>query len=515
MRRILAFVLCLCLLAAAFPVSAEPETQEGRICQDIADHYVQILKSTNRASLQGYCGLMASWQLFYLGVNDWVMSHHGKDQFDAYCKIAVTSGGHPVKTYSFQDYTLEEALDTITKNGTQDVYNLLVGFEKTSTALGSIYGHSLVIYAILDGVVYFTESYNTPLGRAGTPYCITIEEFVEYYDRWTVFEGIAVFGKKGYVANCKAYAANLFGEAAAQIPMYSQPCTPQTPDAGSQLVRTIGMGERLWVNALYENPEGERYYQIDDSGTPGYVAAEQVIPVRFNYEDVEISNLLISERMKPGGKYDLTGRIASQYSTIDAVELTVTDSGGNVVLNHALAKHSGVYDLESDTFRMLADFRELEKGGYTVTVEAEGANYYVQGGQLRTDSQRVQLVYHWLQVGDVSESPPEEPAQPQPIPDGWVYQNDTWYFYEQGVPRSGWYCYHGADYYLNPDGSVTTGWAVINGKSRFFSDTGSMRTGWIDTEAGRMYLMSNGAPAIGKRTVDGVEYEFDPEGYLQ
>ena len=153
-KRIWALALCICLLASAFPVGAADETEESRICQDIVDDYVSILENTNMASLQGYCGLMASWQLYFLGVNDWVMSHHGKNQFDAYCKIAVTSGGHQVTTFSYQDYTLEEALNAATKNGTRDVYNILVGFEKTNTALGSVFGHALVIYAILDGTVY-------------------------------------------------------------------------------------------------------------------------------------------------------------------------------------------------------------------------------------------------------------------------------------------------------------------------------------------------------------------------
>jgi len=104
-------LLVLCLLLSAFPVHAAPETEAGQVCQDMIDDYRDILKNTNMASLQGYCGLMASWQLYFLGVNDWVMSHHGKDQYDAYYDAAVTSGGHSVKAYSAANYTLEEALN--------------------------------------------------------------------------------------------------------------------------------------------------------------------------------------------------------------------------------------------------------------------------------------------------------------------------------------------------------------------------------------------------------------------
>ena len=42
-----------------------------------------------------------------------------------------------------------------------------------------------------------------------------------------------------------------------------------------------------------------------------------------------------------------------------------------------------------------------------------------------------------------------------------------------------------------------------------------MRTGWMKTEAGTLYLMSNGAPAIGQRTIDGKAYFFDQNGIMQ
>lgn len=511
-KRILAFLLCLCLAASALPVSAAPQTEEGRICQAIIDDYCEILRDTKMESLQGYCGLMASWQLYLLGVNDWVMSHHGKDQFDAYCDMAVTSGGHQVKTYSYRDYTLEEALNAITKNGTWDAYNILVGFEKTSTALGSVYGHSLVIYAILDGIVYFTEGFSTSMGSAGSPFQVTIEEFVDYYDDWTVFEGIAVFGKKGYVANCSAYATNVFLEVTQQTTLYSQPCAPG--QAESEALRTVMAGERLWANALYENPQGQIFYQIDDSGTAGYIPAEAVTPFYFNYEDVGISNLQIPEELAEGEKGKITGRIASEYGAMGAVEMTLTDENGSLIFSHALAKRSGVYDLESDTFSKLMDLSGLEAGTYTFTIQAEGIDHYVHDGKILSDSQTIELVNSRICVGGATPSDVQQTQTPT-VKDGWVWENKTWYYYEDGVPRTGWYCYHGGDYYLKADGSVTTGWAKINGKYRYFSDTGSMRTGWMETQAGTLYLMSNGAPATGRRTIDGKDYFFDENGILQ
>ncbi len=513
MKRAICLLLSVVLLLAAMPVQAADESKVSQICQAIVDDHANILRYTDLSSLAGRCGLMASWQMYILGINSWVIGHHGKDQYDAYKDITVTSGGHRAKAYSARDYTLEEALNTASKNGTWDVYNILVGFQQTNTQQGSVYGHSVVIYGILDGVVYYTEGYNTPMGRAGTPYRLTIREFAEYYAPWTVFEGIVVFGKKGYIANCTEYATNLYAQALEQTPLYSQPCQPGTADAGSELLRTVPAGERLWVNALWENPQGELYYQADDGYMAGYIQAEAVQPIHFVYTDIGITNAQIPADLEEGDK--LTGRIASEYSAIDAVWVEVTDPQGQVLLNHGLAKLSGVYDLESDTFSKVVNLRSLEAGNYIFNIHADGLNHYVRNGRVVADRQQRHLVQSPFRVGQTEAFSLPEPVPETEIPDGWIWKNGTWYYYKQGVPRTGWYCSDGADYYLRPDGSVTTGWAKINGKLRYFSNTGCMRTGWILGAEGQMYLMPNGAPATGWCTVDGQKYRFDEKGILQ
>lgn len=513
-KRIFVLALCLCLLVGAIPVQAQESDKVSQVCQDIVDDYRSILRYTNMSSLAGWCGLMASWQMYFLGINSWVVGHHGKDQYDAYENVTVTSGGHKVKAYSAKDYTLDEALNTISKNGSWDVYNILVGFQKTSTQLGSIYGHSLVIYAILDGIVYYSEGYNTSMGRAGTPYKVTIEEFVDYYDDWTVFEGLIVFGKKGYVANCTEYATNMYARVTKPAQLYSQPCLPGEADEESEVLRTVPAGERIWINALLENPGGEFYYQVDDGYQAGYILAENAEPVRFVYEDIGITNVQNPVDMEKGENCKITGRIASEFSTMGAVRMEVTDTQGNIVLNHGLAKLSGVYDLEGDTFSRAVKFGYLEDGNYIYNIYADGLNFYVRDGEVVSDYQQVHLVQSLFRVGVAeSYSLPKQTEEETPL-DGWVWDG-TWYYYEDGQTRTGWYCSGGADYYLKEDGSVTIGWATINGKLRYFSNTGCMRTGWIETDTGKMYLMSNGAPAVGKRTIDGTEYVFDQEGILK
>lgn len=514
-KRIVALVLCFALCVAVLPPKVRAWSMADAICQTMEEDYRTILRSTNRSSLGGYCGLAASWQLYMMGVNDWVVSYHGRDQYDAYKNVAFTSGGHRVKAYSASDYDLESALLAVSKNGTYDVYNILVGFQRTKTQLGSIYGHSMVIYAILDGIVYFCESYGTPFGKAGRALHATIEEFAKYYNGRGQFEGLIYFGGKGYVAGCGQYATNMYVETDREVPMYSQPCEPGTEESDCTFIRTVSKGERLWANALFENPMGEFYYQIDDRGEAGYVPAEAVSPFRFVYEDIGISDVQNPSDMKVGKTCKIKGRIASEYSTMGAVRMVVTDSAGTVILNHALSKVSGVYDLEHNSFSWAVKFNYLEEGTYIYNIYADGLNFYYKDGQLQSDNREIHLVQSAFRVGESPEIFLEELPEPEKeTTDGWMRREGTWYCYEGSAPRTGWYCYHGGDYYLQPDGSVTTGWAEINGKMRYFSSTGCMRTGWMETEEGRMYLQFNGVPAVGERVIDGEEYQFDESGYL-
>lgn len=401
-KRIVALFLCLALCITALPVTAfAAEAESDRISKQITSDYKNILRYTNRRNLSGYCGLMASWQLYFLGVNSWVVSYHGKNQFDAYKDVAVTSGGHRVKAYAAYDYTLEDALMKVSKNGTYDVYNILVGFQKTNTAMGRYYGHSVVIYAILDGIVYFTEGFNTPMGGAGRPYTMTIKKFADYYNKKGQFEGIIYFGRKGYVANCNEYATNMYAEVTASTPMYTDPCVPGTPDSDSQFIRTANYGERLWVNGVYENPQGEFYYQIGDEA--GYISAADATPFRFIYEDIGIADAQNPVDLEPGKTCKIKGRVAAEYSTMGAVRMVVTDGAGEIILNHALAKLSGVYDLESDTFSKAVKFNYLDEGAYIYSIYADGLNFYVKNGQVASDSREILLTRSVFRVGDAPE----------------------------------------------------------------------------------------------------------------
>lgn len=514
-KRITALILSLLLVVAALPLgaSAAPNNKVQQVRKQIQQHYYRALSASGKDSLHGYCGLLASYQLAYLGINKWAIMGNGNDQYDFYKDLEYTDQGYRVKAYSAENYTLEEALNTASRNGTRDVYNILVGFQKTSTAAGSRYGHAVVIYAILDGMVYFTESYGFALcPYAGYAASCSIEAFAEYYGGWTQFEGIVVFGQKEYLDNCTEYASYMYVKAQDGAVLYNQPGVPESAEAKIEAVRQVEPGERLLVTALYENTLGQYYYQVVDSGVVCYISAEQAAPERFNTEDITVSDASVPNGLPGGSDFSLAGEVSSVYSAIGSIQISVLDQNGQECLSHSLSKDIGIYDLNKDGFNDALDFSNLENGVYTFQLTAEALCNYVENGQILTKRQLATLCSVSFKVGEAGQE--AKPEQNAPVLNGWVLESGNWYYYEEGAPRTGWFCYEGVTYYLLENGAAATGWAEINGKERFFSDTGAMRTGWIDTETGSKYLLSNGEAARGWRTIHEQLYYFDENGFM-
>lgn len=515
-RRILSLVLAVLLLTAVLPVFASAEANTQAISGILTQEYKRALRGSGRRSMKGYCGLMTSWQLYIRGINTSLTVCDGKNQYDKYCNMEYTSGGYKVTPYPVSEYSLEEALNAVSHDGTRDVFNILVGFQKTNTDMGRIYGHCLMIYAIVDGIVYFNESFSCSLQRKeGNMITCTIEEFANFYNRWARFEGIVVFGNKGYTQSCQEYATHMFVQTNRQTGLYTDPCFPGTEGSNSQIIRTIISGERLQVTALYENPQGQYFYRVDDGGTMGYILARRAGVLMFDYEDVLLEEAAVPQTLTPGGGFILQGEVHAINTGVTSLSVSVTDWQGQTLMSHSVVKTSGFYDLKDDGFDDRMTFSQLAEGPYIFQVTAETENHYIEDGKILVDESVATVYSDTFWVGQALTASGTEPSVAGiQREDGWFYEDGTWYLYEQGAPRTGWFCQDGVDYYLQPDGSVTTGWATINGKDRLFTATGAMRTGWVETEEGTMYMLSNGVAACGWRTIDKARYCFDDKGIM-
>lgn len=503
-KRIVAGLLCLLMVVAMLPfgASAASEVEKQRIKRTIIDDYQTTRFATQKFNLGGYCGLMSSWQLYYRGINTYPLINDGNRQFDCYKDMEKTSGGYRVKAYSAKNYTLAGALNEVSENGTRDVYNILVGFQRTNTVEGAIYGHALLIYAILDGMVYFTEGFRTSMGTvSGEPICISIADFVRYYDDWTVFEGIIVFGQGGYTDSCTIYACNMLAETVQQTQLLSQPA-PQGQEQ-SRVLRTVRSGERMLVTGLYQDPAKRYYYQVDDSGTIGYMYAAMLTPEQFLWDSIQLYNRGLAK-----------GTVYGEYTEAMSVYAEVQRLDQFISRSQTLTKRSGNYDLKKDFYEKVLNLSTLPEGAYRWLIRATGRNFYILNNQLAMVKKDIELVNEGFHVGKPSTVIPEELPVEEPIPEGWFYREGKLYCYQNGAPVTGWLSYHGVDYYLQEDGSVTKGWAEIDGKERFFSKTGAMRSGWIYTKEGTYYLLEAGIRAKGVCSIDDKQYVFTDTGVL-
>lgn len=200
------FVSTMMTAAAIFTVLALPASaKEARLADAynltpdeliarIGETYDEARYLAGRRNFDGKCSTLVNCSTLALGIQSVRFDGDGRDEYDLYDNVSRTDGGYDVVRYPASQYTLEAALNAISENGTRDVYNIIVGFEGGRTASSSKYGHTCFIHGIVDGMVYYCESYGLYLNGTyypeGEPIVCSIREFANYYGKWAYFEGV-------------------------------------------------------------------------------------------------------------------------------------------------------------------------------------------------------------------------------------------------------------------------------------------------------------------------------------
>ena len=391
LRRLSLILTVVMILGAVLsaPVSASPTTA-AQIKQQIAATYKKSKAFYGWDSFHGFCGALVNAQLYLLGITDTVLGVDGRDAFDTFKRLSVTSGGFGVKAYPAGLYSLKSALNAITKNGTADAYNILVGFQKTPSVLGRRYGHAVVIHAILDGTVYFVESYNVTINgvyyKEGTPLTASIEDFAAYYaDTTTQFDGVIHFGLKTYADSCTEYPSNATGTVVAEGNIWSQPCEDGVNGA-SQIMGQLTAGQQVEITGLYLNTENQYWYELS-GGEGGYVPVEMLSIAQLRYEDVKLSNVAAPTVLTKGRSFSVKGAVTSQINSIYSIRARVYRPEADQmvqVINTSDTVEGKAYDLLRSKISGGLSFRTLEAGQYRYELAAIVANYYVEGDQLMT-----------------------------------------------------------------------------------------------------------------------------------
>lgn len=200
-KKTVRLLLIVAILLGVFSLTASAqgfETKEDmtaeQIIQRIEDTYEAALRSAGRYRFENRCSEMVNHSLYVLGLESYAKHCDGSQEYNLYDGLEKTSSGYDVIRYSAKEYALADALYAVAEREEGAVYNIIACWNSGITGNSSAYGHTCFIHAIVDGVVYYSESYGLYLGgeyyREGKPIVCSIEEFAGYYNKWAYFEGL-------------------------------------------------------------------------------------------------------------------------------------------------------------------------------------------------------------------------------------------------------------------------------------------------------------------------------------
>ena len=375
--------------------------------------------------------------------------------------------------------------------GNKDVFNILVGFQWTHTEAGAIYGHAVVINGIIDGNVYFVESYDCRYGVQGALLTCNIKEFANYYKPWTIFEGVIHFGDGEYSNVCPTTSTDLVVQARFPSVLRSQPS--MLGKKGAERVRDVSAGEKFRAIALCRDTRGE-YYKVQTNDGFAFISVHAVSLLAAGDGDMVLTDLQLPQRVQPGEGFQLEGTVTATHGRVASLELSLFTADGVPV-----RKESAEVDEPSGQLSVLNDglYADLlAPGVYVAEVYAYCVAPVAGSAWGQSRYQRVLLHSQYLTVGDGQ--PPEQkqvtPKTVEQLPEGWQ--------------RS-----QGVSYYVR-DGRYVTGWQTIEEKRYYFSATGAMCTGWLTLGGRPWYLLPDGTAAVGQLQLDGRICMFGATGML-
>ncbi len=542
-RRILCIVLLFAILVSVAPpqkaAAASTDAKVQEVVQTVQDVYRGSQQGAGRYSFFGYCGTMIAWHLYLLGITDRVRLGDGKDFFNYFYGHEYSSGGFPVKAYPSWEYSLYSALNAITANGSQDAYNILVGFERTPSQAGSLYGHALVIFAIIDGIVYFNQSYGSYLYGVyypeGGTIALSIVDFCNLFSG-DVLDGVVYFGRKSYSESCTYYPANLDAQITESTHMYTEPCL-DTTDERSKILRPLQPGEPVRVTGLYLNPLGEYWYQVEEENKIGYVPAQLTRVLTMRYDDVSLRDASVAQELRQGQNANIGGSIYAAHNRICTVRAQIFAMDGKE-LTHVM---SGTHSLDARRYQLYRseldyqlDFRGLQPGTYRLELAVVVGNYYFADGELQTQWKTIKLwrsdfkVVHQLgstyhvkfdaaggtaalnqanvSIGDRLKELPQA-TRPGYVFEGW-YNAEGIRFTSRTVIAESTTLY--ARWKVD---ETATGWYLIDGNWAYLEE-GVAKTGFIRSEGSTCYIQEDGTLATGWLELEGKLYYFYPSGVM-
>ena len=536
---LLAAALTVCLLPA--PAEATSSDKVAQIENQITSTFRTAQNRSGMTSFNGWCGSLVGWQIHLLGIDTQMHCRDGKDEYDMYKSLGTSTGGYKITAYPASRYDLRSALNAITKNGTTDAYNIMVGFERTNTELGQLYGHAVFIHAILDGQVYFAECYNSSFGgkfwAEGSAISCSIDTFCNSYNAWTVFDGIIYFGTKTYADACEIYPSAMRAMALTAAEVYKEPSDPGLYEA-EKTGGSLTPGEIVGVSALLKTPGGNYWYALDAENA--YVPAEALEFTSEDYSDIQIDRLRVPGVLRRGNGHLLQGVISSDSCILDSVEVSVYDpeiGPETPIFSGELQAGASSVDLNTWKLDRYLSFRTLPAGTYRISISVTAHAYRLENEAPEARSKTLEIWCSELQVvsdwdkyavitydgnGGISDIAQDVvkinnaigllPSATQDNGEflGWsLSPTGTDLISETFVVEGDITLYA----HWNTAPANLSGWQNIGGTMIFYSD-GAPRAGWASLGSLTFYQNTDGSRATGWKEIEDCWYLFNEIGVL-
>ncbi len=179
------------------PSTSSTSSIEDQIKNIMKTTYSSSLTTWGKSEFNGLCGQCVATQLKVLGIAKSYDGFDGNYAYDKFKNSTKSTGGYTIKSYSVSNSSLKNFLTNLNNNvSCLDNQYLMLGFQTGTGDEGLASGHVLLIYAVYNGKVYYTESF-VPSGQSTAYNCSkSIDAFCSAYTASTYsVEGAILFSK--------------------------------------------------------------------------------------------------------------------------------------------------------------------------------------------------------------------------------------------------------------------------------------------------------------------------------
>ena len=196
-KHIMSLILCFIFIIPVFVIDASDSIRTL-----MEANFSKALNYSGRRNFDGYCGTCVSYQLYAYGITRYTEAFNGNQAYSHFASSSYSSGGYKITPYHSSVYSLNTVLNLINKSTDTSVPTpLLLCFKKgTASNAGQTYGHTLLIYAVNNGYVYYADSMYPTVSESVRS--LTIDDFCKHYSDYPetartefVFTGAILFCK--------------------------------------------------------------------------------------------------------------------------------------------------------------------------------------------------------------------------------------------------------------------------------------------------------------------------------